>query len=270
MKLNKWTFPLAVSFLSLAALTACDSGPTLRQVCEQNQQFCDDLNQDAWCKAERKEVIFGRYNEQQNPTDQIRYKLMLDLESYSTCVEKASHIEHIKLRDKQTGRVKGYITSLKELKRLSDVTKNSTDPYLLYWHWSRNGDETAMQKFLNLRDSGILQTPDLQLKLATYYVKFDRDLTIDTLYHALEIYDGTQVLKPEIFKTLSTLFIKEEKYKHAYVWGKIAKEHGIIDIDLAPLKAILQNEGNNIASLDQLVTQYSEQIKNGQFIAPNR
>ncbi len=270
LKINKWVWHLFSLSTVIFALSACDSGPSLRQICQEQAQICNDLNDDAWCKLERKEVITGRYRELQAPSDAVRYQLMLDLESYSVCVEKASHIEHIKLKEKQAGRIKGYITSLKELNRLSDATKNSNDPYLLYWHWSRNGDEVAMEKFLKLRDTGILQTPDLQFKLATYYVKFDRDLTIDTLYHALSIYDGTQILKPEIFKTLSTLYIKEEKFKHAYVWGKIAKEYGIIDIDLAPLKALLDNQGSNLDSLNELAGRYSEQIKNGQFVPPSR
>lgn len=270
LKRTKWTKNIIFLLIATFTLTACDSGPTLRSICENQPQLCNDLNSDSWCKLERRKVILGRHQEQQNPSDQVRYQLMLDLERYSVCVEKASHIEHIKLKEKKTSRVKGYITSLKELNRLSQATQDSNDPHLLYWHWSRNGSEQAMQKFLALRDTGILQTPELQLKLATYYVKFDRDLTIDTLYHALEIYDASEPLELEILKTLSTLFIKEEKYKHAYVWGKIAQEYGYSDIDLAPLTALLQNQGHNIAGLNQLVEKYSEQIAQGQFIPPNR
>ena len=266
----KKTRLLPVYFLTLPFLSACDQGLTLKSICEQTPEFCEDLNDDAWCKKERKEVIVGRYNEAKNPTDEVRFKLIMDFEKYSTCVEKASFIEHIKLKDKQTGRVKGFVTSVRELERLSKVTADSQDPNLLYWHWSRNGDEDAMSRFLGLRDSGILQTPELQFKLATYYVKFDRDLTIDTLYRALELYKEGDRINPEILNTLSTLYLKEEKFKHAYVWGKLAKEFGVSDIDLAPLRAVLKTQGVSISQLNDLASDYESALESGTFEPPKR
>ena len=266
----KKTRLLPVYFLTLPFLSACDQGLTLKSICEQSPEFCEDLNDDAWCKKERKEVIVGRYNEAKNPTDEVRFKLIMDFEKYSTCVEKASFIEHIKLKDKQTGRVKGFVTSVRELERLSKVTADSQDPNLLYWHWSRNGDEDAMSRFLGLRDSGILQTPELQFKLATYYVKFDRDLTIDTLYRALELYKEGDKINPEILNTLSTLYLKEEKFKHAYVWGKLAKEFGVSDIDLAPLRAVLKTEGVPISQLNDIASDYESALESGTFEPPKR
>ncbi|MER2494006.1 DUF2989 domain-containing protein [Catenovulum sediminis] len=266
LKIKDLLFATSISI----AVSACDSGLSLNEVCQSTPQICEDLNTDAWCKQERKDVILGRYAEMQNPTDDVRYKLIMDFEAYSTCVEKASFIEHIKLKDKQTGRVRGFVTSVKELERLSNQTKDSNHPHLLYWHWSRNGDEQAMSRFLALRDSGILQTPELQFKLATYYVKFNRDLTIDTLYHALTLYDGEKPVNPEILKTLSTLYLKDEKYKHAYVWGKLAKEFGVTDIDLAPLRAVLKNQSISIAQLNDIADDYGSAIENGEFTPPRR
>ncbi|EWH08577.1 hypothetical protein DS2_16564 [Catenovulum agarivorans DS-2] len=254
----------------MSFLFGCEQGVTLKSICKNTPEFCEDLNDDAWCKKERKEVIFGRFNESINPSDEVRYKLITDFEKYSTCVEKASFIEHIKLKDKQTGRVKGFVTSVRELERLSKATADSNDPNLLYWHWSRNGDEDAMSRFLALRDSGVLQTPELQFKLATYYVKFNRDLTIDTLYRALELYGKDDVINPEILNTLSTLYLKEEKYKHAYVWGKLAKEFGVSDIDLAPLRAVLKTEGVPISQLDDIANDYETALEDGNFEPPKR
>ncbi|AWB67689.1 DUF2989 domain-containing protein [Saccharobesus litoralis] len=251
-------------------LTGCDSGVSVRKVCKETPQFCQDLNKDSWCKDKRANVIIGRYLESQQASDDIRYQLILDLESYSECVEIASHIEHIKLKEKTTTRVQGYVTSLKELERLKNVTKSSNDPRLLYWHWSRNGDENALTQFLKLRETGDLETPDLQFKLATYWVKIDRDATIDILYHALALYKDGDKIDPEILKTLSTLYLKEDKLKHAYVWGRIAKDYGMKEIDLAPMKAILGNQGVDVDKLDDFADEYQSQIESGSFVPPKR
>lgn len=251
-------------------ISACDNGPSLRSICETHSEICQDLNTDAWCRNERRLVIFGRYEEMSTPTDEVRYQLIQNFEAYSKCVHKASLIEHIKLKEKTTSRVNGYVTSIKELKRLSEATKDSNHPHLLYWHWSRNGDEAALSRFLKLRDTGVLQTPELQFKLATHYVKYNQDLTIDTLYHALELYDGSEPLNTEILTTLSTLYLKQEKFKHAYVWGKIAKENGATDIDLAPLRAMLENDNIRVSDLDGLANDYFSDINSGKFVPPKR
>lgn len=268
LRYTPFTFFITVS-LSLF-LTACDSGLSVRKVCKETPQFCEDLNTDSWCKDVRADIIINRYLEHQTPTDELRYKLMLDYETYSECVELASHIEHIKLKEKKTSRVDGYVTSQRELKRLSTATKDSMKPELLYWHWSRNGNEDAMTKFLSLKDSGQLETPELQFKMATYWSKIDRNRTIDILYHALSLYKPGADINPEILKALSTLFTKEEKLKHAYVWGRIAKDYGLSDIDLAPMKAVLSNQGINSDKLDDLADDFKSAIEAGEFIPPNR
>ncbi len=262
-------FSLNVCSLAIL-LTGCGSELSVREVCQDTPQFCDDLNKDSWCNAPRAEVILGRYLETQTPTDDLRFKLISDLEEYSTCVELASHIEHIKLKEKKTSRVNGYMTSLRELDRLAKITKDSDHPHLLYWHWSRHGSEDSMTRFLALRDKGELETPELQFKLATYFIKYDANKTINTLYHALELYRQDDEINPEILKALNTIYLKKEKFKHAYVWGKIARDLGLKDIDLAALKAVLMNQNMSINKLDALANSYKDSIEGGQFIPPNR
>lgn len=251
-------------------ITGCDSAKTVKTVCLETPEVCEDLNADGWCRAERRLVILGRHEENINPTDDLRYQLLLDLEHYKKCVHKASLIEHIKLKEKTTSRVNGYITSIREIKRISEATKNTNHPQLLYWHWSRNADEQALDKFLALQKNRMLETPELQLKLASYYTKLDPNLTIDILYHALSLYKGDRPPNIEILTTLSTIYLKQEKFKHAYVWGKLGQLAGGNDIDLAPLRAMLINENQGIAALDTLAEQYLEAIEAGEFKPPKR
>lgn len=258
---------LAISCLMLCG---CDSMPTIKEICENSPNMCNDLNTDSWCRVERSEIIENRYLSTRKQTDEQKYKLLMAFEDYSTCIEKASKIEHIKLKEKKTTRVKGYLTSVREIRRLSYETRGSNMPELLYYHWSRHGNKNSLRKFLAFEDTEKLETPKMQYALATYYVKIDTDKTINILYHALELYRPGEDIDVEIMKTLSSLFMDEEKHKQAYVWAKVAEDFGAEDIDLTPLQTRMINDGLDVAKLDNLAANTLTKIQEGQFVAPLR
>lgn len=255
-------------FLSTLLLVGCDNQISVREVCEQSPQMCDDLNTDGHCNFERSEVIVARYYEQKTPTDENKFTLLTHFEKYSKCIHLASGIEHIKLKDKKTSRMNGYLTSLREIKRLSNETINSSLPNLLYYHWSRNGSEQALEQFLKQENDSIMQTSELQFLLATYYIKFDIDKTISLLYHSLELSNGDKPVNNEIYTTLLNLFYKQKNYKNAYIWGLIAQESGVDKIDLISLENLLVAEGKSIDSLEDLADKTLSDIQDGQFISP--
>lgn len=86
----------------------------------------------------------------------------------------------------------------------------------------------------------------------------------------MELYKAGDDVNPEIFKSLSSIYLKEQKFKHAYVWGYIAKDYGMTDIDLAPLKAVLSNQNIKISKLNRLADGYIDMIEDGDFIPPSR
>ena len=129
-------------------IQGCGDEVSVRDVCDNTPGMCSDLNTDGHCNVERSQVIVARHYEKAQPTDENKYTLLDNFEQYSRCIYRAAGIEHIKLKDKKTSRVNGYLTSLAEIKRLSNETVNSTYPKLLYYHWSRNGSEEAMEKLL--------------------------------------------------------------------------------------------------------------------------
>ncbi|ATC95153.1 DUF2989 domain-containing protein [Pseudoalteromonas tunicata] len=255
-------------FLSTLLLVGCDSQISVREVCEQSPLMCEDLNTDGHCNFERSDVIVARYYEKQQPTDVNKFTLLNGFEKYSKCIHLASGIEHIKLKDKKTSRMNGYLTSLKEIKRLSQETVNSQLPQLLYYHWSRNGSEQALEQLLQQENQPSMQTSELQFLLATYYIKFDLDKTITLLYRSLELYKGDKPINQEIFTTLVNLFYKQKNYKNAYIWGLIAQESGGAKIDLAGLENLLAGEGKSIESLEDLADKTLSDIQDGKFVSP--
>ncbi len=218
---------LTVIWLLSLSLSACDDyfAPTVTEICTENPQLCDDLNSDNWCRSERAEIITHRFRHQPQLTAEQQYNLMIFFEDYKACISKAANIEHIKYREKESDRVKGVITAQRELKRLARATRNDPHPLLSYYHWSRNGDEDALQRFLAAKREGKLNTPELLIALASIEVKHDLDLTRQTLYRALSLYKDDDGIDTEIFPTLVTISLEQEKYAQAYIWSIVAEEY---------------------------------------------
>jgi len=249
-------------------IVGCERQITVREVCDVNANFCNDLNTDGHCNAIRSEVIVKRYLEKQDPSDESKYKLLLDFEEYSSCIHLASQIEHIKLKEKKNSRIKGYMTSIREIKRLTAETKDTSHPGMLYYQWSHTNDESALNKFLSLEDSKSMKNTQMQFLLATYYIKFDLEKTVNLLYRALELNPEGATPNNEIYKTLVNIFYKQKKYKHAYIWALISKESGIENIEITPLEHMLESQGKSLTNLEKLASKTQEQIESGTFFSP--
>ncbi|SFD01313.1 DUF2989 domain-containing protein [Pseudoalteromonas denitrificans] len=254
--------------LTSLVLFGCEKQISVREVCEQNNNMCSDLNVDGHCNAIRSEVIVKRFIEKQDPSDDNKYKLLLDFEEYSKCIHLASQIEHIKLKDKKSSRIKGYMTSLREIKRLNTETKNVTHPGLLYYHWTHNRDEQALEQFLALETSDSMKNSEMQFLLATYYIKFDLEKTLDLLYRALELNPEDSQPNVDIYKTLVNIFYKQKKYKHAYIWALIARESGVNNIEIIPLAQMLKSQGKSLDNLEALANKTQEEVESGKFFSP--
>lgn len=213
----KRLFLLALSPL----LFSCSDEPSISEMCEADTKMCSDIPADTWCKKERKVILLANHYLNISGDDYDKYKLLRGYEGYRDCMALASQIEHIKLKHKKTQRVENVASIKKRIKNLSLETKNSSNPHLLHYHWSRYLDEDSLGKFLALEGSGLLETPDLQFKLGTYYIKRDLDKTLDLLFHALELYEKDDDINPEIFKSISSIFADKKEYKQAYIWYQI-------------------------------------------------
>jgi hypothetical protein len=255
--------------LSVFILSACSEGElTLRAVCEKEPGLCTDLNDDSHCNLQRRDLIMQRYEEKHLPSDKNKYQLLLDFEKYSKCIELAAGIEHIKLKEKTSTRMLGYMTSLKEIKRLSDETVSSDDPHLLYYHWSRNKSDSHLQRFLQAEQNKQLETPELQLALVSYYSKRDREKSIELLHHALELYPAEPKVDPEIFASLTTMFYKKKDYASSYHWALLAQQSGAFNVELQELKIYLEQAQLDHEKIKEAAEYTQAQLLLGHFTPP--
>lgn len=249
----------------------CDNGVNLADICNSNEQICKEFNEDSWCKTERINTIFANNALQINKQDSQKYDLLLAYESYAKCVRFSAKIEHIKLKEKRTLRVNNYMKAEQRIQVLSKETETSEHPSLLYYHWSRYLNEASLNKFLRMEGSSLLETPNSQFDLATYYVKIDKKKTMGLLLHALELYKPQENINIEILKSLSTLFNNEKKAKQAYIWLKTL--HIYIGESEEVTTKTLYNFADSYeldqAFLDKVAEETLKNIKLGKFVAPS-
>lgn len=228
----------AVPLLLLSTLlTGCEQPNELNAdtICNKNSAFCQGLNKDAWCADEREAVVISRYLViKHDALEKQKYDALLNWEVYRDCIEKASAIEFNKLKIRKTKRVVGYLTALQEIDKLSAATQNSDDPYLLWYHWGRNNDRNALEKFLAAQDSPEYQTPELQLNLATVYYNKDRKKTLRLLKKALSLYKPGETVKRDIIDQLSSLYFQSKDYPRSYIWSRVSERMGneAVNLDL--------------------------------------
>lgn len=258
----------AYLMIALLALAGCEKELTVAKICQDNPALCSDLNEDSHCNIQRREVIFQRYAESKLPSDINKFNLLIGFEKYSKCIELAAGIEHIKLKEKTTSRVNGYLTSLREIKRLTEETVSSELPNLLYYHWSRQQSKPHLEKFLLAEQNGQLETPQLQFALASYYMKRDLNKTIDVLHRALTLSTAGSTIDPEIYTALTTIYYKQGNFPMSLHWAIVAEDAGIERIEFTLIRKELSKRKQNTDSIESLAEATISSLEQGIFVIP--
>lgn len=257
---------LSLPFL-LLIVTACSDEMSVRTICERHPEICEDLNKDGWCRYERAGLIRERYSNLIVSNDERKYALISNLEKYIGCIGLASQIEHDKRKERSANRTEGYLAAMKELDKLVIDTRESEYPPLMFYQWSREGRTEPLNKLLEMDASGLLETADMQFKLASYYSKENPELTIRKLYHALSLLQPGEEADVESYTTLATLFFARQDYTHSYLWMRVAEmtgnEHA--DTDDAAKQFNLSDE--MVEKLDERAATYQKMIKEASFNA---
>ncbi len=249
-------------------LTGCGDlfEPTISEICESHSEICSDLNLDARCRAERAEIIRLRYYNADSKDDAYKYPLLLSFEEYLSCVEVVQHIEHVKRKDNEASRLKGVMTAQREIKRLNRETKDSLDPYLSFYHWTRHNDNDAFHRFERYVASNRVSDPKLLVAMASVLIKTDQKRTIKTLYRALSLYTDSENIDVGIFHSLASMGMDMDNYRLAYVWYGVAEEY---DKRLNDTLRVQLGQQHNLPVdvLDNIVEEIVSSLDSGTFNA---
>ncbi|OOE94882.1 hypothetical protein BZG78_05925 [Salinivibrio sp. MA351] len=257
---------------SLLLLVGCDGQPTTNQVCETHPELCEGLNiGDGQCRFERSDLIFDRLAVDQKPTDLNKLTELKQTKAYLRCMELVAEIEPTTLKQRKTKRTEAVYHAYDAIARLEDELEASYQPPVIYYRWSQ-GDNGALPQFLKLEGTPHLETPQLQLGLATYYVSRDKAKTVEILLHALELYDGRdltvkQDVIPEVIKSLATTNHALKRFEHAYLWAKVGQSYNLPIANSDRLSRLYTLSEQQETSLQRLAFEISAAIDDGNFQA---
>lgn len=249
MKYRNGLFCLLVFFI-----VGCEKQPRLDadSICKSTPAFCKGLNNDGWCVNQREAVVLSRYKlKQPYVQEKQKYDALLNWEAYRGCIENAASIEFNKLKIRKTKRVVGYLTAIQEIEQLSAATKDSNNPYLLWYHWGRNNDRAALKKFIANQNAPAYNTPELQLNLATYYYKKDRAKALRLLKNALSLYEQGEPVNRDIIDQLSSFYFQQEDYSRSYIWSRVSELMGNESVNLELLIRAGKLDADKVDELEE-------------------
>ncbi|KHT64658.1 hypothetical protein RJ45_05300 [Photobacterium gaetbulicola] len=236
-------------------------------LCEAEPQLCADTNlNDGQCRLQRVNLIWQRYEVQKNPSDKEKFQELKYTYDYQKCLEYAARIEPTELKERKTHRTQAMLSAYASIKRLNLELAESNDPEILYFRWSQ-GDRDALRKFLRLEGSPEMETPEMQLALATFYTTKDQEKTIQLLKHSLELYPRKPKIKPEIIQGLATLSHQSGASEQAYLWAKVGGKLAIPVASQEKLNAFYPMSDERRNELNEQAEHIAQALSDGKFHA---
>lgn len=260
-------------FACLLVLSACNREPTLRTICEEHPELCNDIAADGSCRYKRTGVVMARYARMQHPEDDRKlYELLLAFENFRDCIGKASQVEAVKRKERINERVDAFIYAQKKLRRLANLSEETENPYLLYYRWSRLNDRQALQHFVRLDEENKLNEPELQKFLARYYGRNYPIQAEHAFLRSLELHHPGEDVDNEVLQGLSTLYFQGNNYQLAYLWSKITQlnDDGDVSVQLDNIAKKGHLSADQQQTLDSAAKLNLKLIKKGKFVAIGR
>ncbi|WP_239928835.1 DUF2989 domain-containing protein [Photobacterium sanguinicancri] len=268
VKIKATTFKFLTVMGCTLALSGCfERHRSTDSLCESYPEICAQLNvNDGQCRLQRASLIWKRYDVLKNPIDSEKFKELKFTHSYQMCLEYAARIEPTELKERKSNRMKALIHSYDAIDRLNAELENSIDPEIIYYRWSQ-GDKRAMRQFLRLEGKPALETPDLQLALATYYSGKDQSKTVSILLHALSLYTKGETVKPEIIQSLATIHHQQKNNEHAYLWSIVGAEFNMPVANKEKLASFYPMTDEKREQIEQHAKVVIKALKRGTFTA---
>ncbi|NGN98675.1 DUF2989 domain-containing protein [Grimontia sp. S25] len=262
---------LAIAAMIPLLLAGCfESNRSTAQLCENYPQICQKLNvRDGQCRHERTDLIWKRYDVVKKDSDLNKFDELLLTKKYAKCMELAAQIETTTLKSKKTLRTEALFHAYDAIDKLEQQLKSSYQPSIIYYRWTQ-GDNEALEQFLKLEETEYLNTPELQLGLATYYVDKDKEHTIKLLLKALSYYDGRagetrEKAIPDVVKSLATANHSIGKLDEAYLWALVGGELGLPIAKEAQLKLLYPMADSRRATIADIAKDIASEIEDGDF-----
>jgi hypothetical protein len=288
-------------------LTKSSRAINISMACSSQSEFCAKLSEESMCKRPREIAIIDRYILLDEPSEKHQFNLLESLDSLSQCYEHASKVEYINADIRFQGKsgiiaaediekrdsysknlyihkqqkIKNYTNSIRELASLEYKTRNSNDPHILYWRWTRKNDIKAAEMLEAYYDQGIINDHDLLFYLSQYLYRKDTNKSITAALKALEVYPENNY-KPEsnagfdrdpkrkeipihitIFQSLANHYYQKKMYELSYVFSELLEINNNNTADITMIEPLIDK--GRIKILKSYAKKIDKAISNGKF-----
>lgn len=260
-KITKYMF-----FSITLLLIGCKNVPQTQIICNNHPFICKDLHKDSFCKDQREALILARFDtlEQKPSLDMALYNELLVSEKYRDCIGLKSEIRHVQHTERTTDRTDAYLAILRRIKKLSGATKNSKNPYLAYYHWSRYRDKKALSIFLEDEKEGKIDKPQLKAWLADYYSRKDPEKSIDLYKQAIAETDVNDINNLWI-TAMATVYKDTGHNNEFYIYHRVAEKISPHPVNEEMLMNAIGHDKKLAAQLDDIASQIAKLIRVGKF-----
>lgn len=308
---------LLVMFL----LSGCDTEKkeiSLFEICNESGSLCEKLAVDSRCKALRRDVIINSYYARKEQDEAKKggkeYNVLVSLEEFVNCSEKATFIEYNynkfkkedqlnnrtkplteeeiqarknfkdSLKERENTRRKNYIFANYMLRGMNQRTKESNDPFLLYWHWSRNGSEEAIKKLEEKVEKNEIKSYRMKFYLSQYYIKFDEEKSYELMMSSLENLPKEEYTNKEtskkihetkmegmsihfsILRQFTDYYYQKGDYVKSYIFAKLLKMKNDNTANVLDIIKYFENENkSSISYIENKVEEINEALEEGKF-----
>lgn len=261
---------------STLLLSACDylRSDDIGSICKNSPELCDDLHVIGDCRFIRTTVVRARYYDKIEPNEAHKRELLTELDEYESCLELTLFMQFTRNKHRKQRRLDNYLQAQVLIQEHLKESKNTKDPMLAYYLWTRHQDMQARELFLAEATKESVTDPQLLFKLATVYSKDNYQEALDYFYKGLRLSKSLKQIPHSSYASIMTIFYQHQYFEDAYVWALIAEKEDEMDEFPINLALILQK---GIASGDKLIlneeelqqkaNQYYEQLGDGIFKA---
>lgn len=284
----------------------------LEEVCELYEQPCKMLQADSRCRRERANALIGHYNYYQAPSPAKAYRQIIRLEQLLSCAELSQLIEYIPvdqkypkpestMTDEEIKAKRRYAKSVQKRKNdklqnfrytkymmggLINSNRESNDPYMLYYFWSKGKDKEAFTKLEKLYNEGKITQHDIKYFLAQGFIKFDEEKALDLMYESLEAYppalytDKTDFEAEEkgnlrisdkgrvhfaIFRSLTDMYYKKGEYDKSYIFACLLKLNNDMTANAEMILQKFDEKHFDVDKLEDIADEIDDMLDDGKF-----
>jgi hypothetical protein len=259
-------FTSFLAFIAFFGLFGCEPTSNTEAICNKNPELCSDLHKDSWCRFEKGDLIRSRYKLKQTPepSGEQLFDQLLYLEDYNKCIELAAGVQHILHPERSNDRARAFGLSSQTLAQLQKTTKNSQEPHLAYYHWSRFNNAESGKALFAAEENGLITDIRLKAQLAAHYLRED-PLRSKRLY--AEALDGSDedTFDPDWLLALATIYRQEQRPEMHYL---LSKTNIIItQANFAEKQMLAMLQGNKLLQqkLDKEAEDLASVLKSGKY-----